>query len=115
MEHLEPREGMIVRLFRARAKKGCTADLLRKFATRSADVVQNEPGNKGYFFGQQLSTEEDVLVFASLWTDLSAVKSRFGEDWQRSFLPDGYEDLIEDCSVEHISVRTWGRRSGRRN
>lgn len=107
MDQIERRRGTIVRLFRARAKTGCAADLLKKFATQSKDVVQNEPGHKGYFFGQSLSVEKDVLVFASIWADLNAVKQRFGDDWQTSFLPQGYEDLIEDCSVEHIDVREW--------
>jgi hypothetical protein len=44
------------------------------------------------------------VVFASIWKDLDAVKERFGEDWQVSFLPAGYEDLIDECSVRHIDL-----------
>jgi len=95
---------MIMRLFHVRTKPGCAAALLKKFATASADVVQREPGNKGYFFGQSVGGDEDVAVFASFWADLNAIKARFGSDWQVSFLPEGYEDLIEDCWVRHIDV-----------
>ncbi|WP_419906725.1 antibiotic biosynthesis monooxygenase [Hoeflea sp.] len=93
-----------MRLFRVRAKPGCAEELLKKFESTSADVVRHEPGNMGYFFGRGLSVDEDVVVFASFWTGLDAIKRRFGEDWQISFLPQGYDELIETCSIEHIDV-----------
>lgn len=95
---------MILRLFEVTAKPGCAAALLAKFANTSADVVQNEPGNQGYFFGDEMSVDGERVIFASLWDDLAAVQQRFGERWQDSFLPDGYEDLIESCGIRHIRV-----------
>lgn len=77
---------------------------MQSFATTSADVVQHEPGNRGYFFGQGVELNDNVVMFASFWEDLGAVKQRFGDSWQQSFLPEGYEDLIEECSVTHIQV-----------
>ena len=104
MQRDESDSGPIMRLFEARAKPGCADALLRKFATTSADVVLSEPGNQGYFFGQGLVRDDGVVVFASMWKDLDSVRARFGQDWQRSFLPAGYEDLIDECSVRHIDV-----------
>ena len=104
MQGETPSTGPIMRLFEVRVKPGCADDLMGKFATTSADVVRHEPGNKGYFFGQGVAADGDVVVFASFWRDLEAIKQRFGADWQTSFLPPGYEDLIEDCSVRHIDV-----------
>ncbi len=95
---------LIMRLFHVRAKHGCVAELIEKFASTSADVVQREPGNRGYYFGAGIEADEDVVVFASFWEDLDAIKARFGEDWQVSYLPDGYENLIDDYWVEHIDV-----------
>ncbi len=95
---------LIMRLFHVRAKAGCAAELIEKFASTSADVVQHEPGNKGYCFGAGIEADQDIVVFASFWEDLGAIKTRFGEDWQVSFLPDGYEDLIEEYWVQHIDV-----------
>lgn len=97
---------LIMRLFHVRAKPGCAAQLIKNFATTSADVVQHEPGNKGYFFGRgvQDSQGADVVVFASMWRDLDAIKARFGDDWQVSYLPEGYDDLIDDYWVQHIDV-----------
>lgn len=96
--------GPIMRLFEARAKPGSAGTLLQKFASTSADVVRGEPGNEGYFFGHGVARDDGVVFFASMWSDLASVKARFGADWQLSFLPEGYEDLIDECSVRHIDV-----------
>ncbi len=104
MPHEQSANGPIMRYFVARAKPGRGADLARKFATTSAGVVQDEPGNRGYFFGPSVEDDGDVLVFASLWQNLDAVKERFGDDWQSSFLPPGYDDLIAECSVRHYDL-----------
>ncbi len=93
-----------MRLFQVKVKKGQADPLLGLFATTSADVVRQEPGNRGYFFGKGVVLDDNKLVFASLWNDLDSVRRRFGEDWQKSYLPEGYEDLIEECSVRHIDL-----------
>ena len=82
------------RTLTVKVRDGRAETLLQKFSTASADVVRNEPGNCGYFFGRGIITDAGQLVFASLWKDLDAIKQRFGEDWQASFLPEGYEDMI---------------------
>ena len=96
--------GPIMRLFEVRTKPGRADELMRNFATTSAAVVLNKPGNRGYFFGQDASGDEDVVVFASIWADLKSVRDYFGDTWQSSYLPDGYEDLISECSVRHLDL-----------
>ncbi len=97
--------GSILRVFEARAKPGCADALVKKFATTSVDVVKGEPGNQGHFFGKSISDEDDVFVFVSVWKDLNSVKNRFGEEWESSFLPPGYSELIEECSIKHFALR----------
>lgn len=96
--------GPVMRLFQVKVKAGHAAELLSKFATTSAQVVKDEPGNAGYFFGKEIAADGNRLVFASLWKDMRAVKQRFGEDWQQSFLPEGYETFIEEHSVHHLDL-----------
>ncbi|MEM7445734.1 MAG: antibiotic biosynthesis monooxygenase [Pseudomonadota bacterium] len=96
--------GPVIRLFQVKAKPGRAPELMEKFATTSADVVHEEPGNRGYFYGKGLVSDEDYVVFASVWQDLEAVKTRFGDAWQTAFLPPGYDALIEECSIRHIDV-----------
>ena len=65
-------------------------------------MVNGKPGNLGYFFGKNLSSDDHDLVFISIWQNLEAIKSLFGEDWEKAFLPDGYDEIIEHCSIRHI-------------
>ena len=97
-------KGPLLRVFEVHTKKGCADTLLANFATTSVDVVEGHPGNRGHFFGRCVQGGEDRVMFVSLWEDLDAVKARFGDDWQVSYMPEGYEDLIEDCSVCHFDM-----------
>ena len=96
--------GAILRMFEVRTKPGCAQTLLDNFATTSANVVRGQPGNLGYFFGECVQGGDDVVLFVSVWENLDAVKAQFGGDWQTSYLPDGYEDLIEACSIRHVDM-----------
>ena len=112
MRHYKATSGPIVRLFEARPKQGRGDELAQKLATTSVEVVRNKPGNEGYFFGQSVAGEDDVFVFASVWKDLGAVKDRFGAGWQSSYLPTGYADLIDECSVRHFELGSgWNLQS----
>jgi len=104
MQDETPGHGPILRLFQVRTQPGRAQELIKNFATTSADVVRNEPGNEGYFFGHGVPGDEDYVVFASVWRDMQAVKARFGDDWQTSYLPPGYKDMIEECSVRHLDL-----------
>lgn len=100
--------GSILRVFEARAKQGCADTLAKKLATTSVDVVRSQPGNQGYFFGKSISDENDVFVFVSVWKDLVSIKKLFGEEWESSFLPPGYSELIEECCIRHVVLgRDW--------
>ena len=92
----------IFRVFEARAKPGKADILKQKFSDTSVAVVDGKPGNLGYFFGANLSSDGDDLVFISVWKDMEAIISLFGEAWTESYLPEGYEALIESCSIKHI-------------
>ena len=97
-------DGPLLRIFEVQTKPGCADELLKNFATTSADVVRDKPGNNGYFFGRCVQGGDDVVMFVSVWRNLDAVKSRFGDDWQASYMPEGYDELIDECSVRHIDM-----------
>ena len=92
----------ILRVFDVRAKSGKAELLKQKLSATSVSVVEGKPGNLGYFFGENLSSDGNDLVFISVWKDLASIKSCFGEDWKESYLPEDYEEIIESCSVKHI-------------
>ena len=92
----------ILRIFEVRAKSGNAELLKQKLSDTSVSVVKGKPGNIGYFFGANLSSDENDLVFISVWEDLESIKSLFGEKWEESYLPEGYDEIIESCSIKHI-------------
>jgi len=92
----------IFRVFDVRAKTGKAEVLKQKLSDTSVSVVRGKPGNLGYFFGENISSDKNDLVFISVWKDLESIKSHFGKDWEESFLPEGYEEIIESCSIKHI-------------
>ena len=94
----------VLRVFEVRAKPDASGELKEKLSHTSIAVVKGEPGNQGYYFGELQQSDDRDLVFISVWSDMEAVKRRFGEDWAESFLPEGYEELIESCSVKHYQV-----------
>ena len=98
--------GPVVRGVEARAVAGMSDELLHRFATVSVEVVRDKAGNEGYFFGPSMSDGDEVVIFASVWRDLASIKACFGTDWERSYLPEGYADLIEDHSVRHFDARS---------
>ena len=97
-------DGPILRIFDVRTKPNCTDTLLANFATTSADVVRHEPGNLGYFFGRSVEDESNTVTFDSVWENVDAIKQRFGDAWQVSFILDGYDDLIEHFSLRHVDA-----------
>lgn len=105
-------DGPILRIFEVRTKPGCSRRVLENFETTSADVVRNKSGNLGYFFGNCIQNKDNIVMFVSVWENLDAVKNRFGGDWQKSYLPDGYEDLIEECSIRHLDASSGWRVTG---
>lgn len=92
----------ILRVFEVRAKPGKAALLKQKLSDTSVSVVKDKPGNLGYFFGADISSDENDLVFISVWKDLDSIKSNFGKSWEQSYLPEGYAEIIVSCSIKHI-------------
>jgi len=104
-DRYELRSGVpILRLFKARARPNCESALAEKLATSSVQVVRNELGFLGFVCAGPANNSDRDFVFASMWRDADAIKARFGHDWHVSFLPPGYAELIEECSVEHYQL-----------
>ena len=92
----------VMRLFEVRAKPGHADELEKKLASTSVSVVQGKPGNLGYFFGKKSSTDDHDFLFISIWDSIASVKLQFGKEWESSFLPPGYAEIIQECSIKHF-------------
>ena len=99
---------VILRVFEVRARQGNATLLKQKLSDTSVSVVQGKPGNLGHMFGEVISTDENDLVFVSVWKDLDAVKARFGEEWEQSFLPAGYGDIGKRTAIHSVVAKGEG-------
>ena len=94
----------IARVFRATAAPGCREELLQRFHSSSATLVNSKAGCLKYRILEPVDTSAPEVVFESIWRDLDAVKVAFGDAWQQSHLPEGYSALMTACSVHHFLV-----------
>ena len=94
----------IARVFRATAAPGCRDELLRKFRSSSAALVNSKKGCLKYRILEAIGASAPEVVFESIWRDLDAVKVAFGDAWQHSHLPEGYSALMTAYSVHHFLV-----------
>src|SRR5215469_13129030 len=94
----------IARVFRATAAPGCRDELLQRFHSSSAALVNGKVGCLKYRILEPVDASATEVVFESIWRDLDAVKVAFGDAWQQSHLPEGYSALMTACSVHHFLV-----------
>jgi quinol monooxygenase YgiN len=94
----------IARVFRATAAPGCRDELLQKFHSSSAALVNSKVGCLKYRILESVDALAPEVVFESIWRDLDAVKVAFGDAWQQSHLPEGYSALMTAYSVHHFLV-----------
>ena len=84
----------IARVFRATAAPGCRDELLQRFHSSSAALVNSKVGCLKYRILEPVDALAPEVVFESIWRDLDAVKVAFGDAWQQSHLPEGYSALM---------------------
>jgi quinol monooxygenase YgiN len=95
---------LIARLFRATAAPGCRDELLKRFRSSSAALVNSKTGCLKYRILEPVDASAPEVVFESIWRDLDAVQVAFGDAWQQSHLPEGYSALMTAYSVHHFLV-----------
>jgi quinol monooxygenase YgiN len=102
----------IARVFRATAAPGCRDELLQRFHSSSAALVNSKVGCLKYRILEPIDALTAEVVFESVWRDLDAVKVAFGDAWRQSHLPEGYSALMTAYSVHHFFVSESSTRSG---
>jgi len=101
----------IARVFRATAAPGCRDELLKRFHSSSAALVNSKMGCLKYRILEPVDASAPEVVFESIWRDLDAVKVAFGDAWRQSHLPGGYSALMTAYSVHHFVVSESPTRS----
>ena len=94
----------VMRVFRARPSPGCDQELTHRLVTESVGLVAGRDGFLGHIAAGPVG---DWYLFVTLWRDAAAVRAFGGDDWERSVLPDGYDELLARHHVEHVPVMDW--------
>src|SRR5262249_23476402 len=71
--------GRIGRVFGATAAPGCRDELLQRFHSSSAALVNSKMGCLKYRILEPVDASAPEVVFESIWRDLDAVKLAFGD------------------------------------
>ena len=71
----------IARVFWATAAPGCRDELLQRFHSSSAALVNSKVGCLKYRILEPVDASAPEVVFESIWRDLDAVKVAFGDAW----------------------------------
>src|SRR6185437_3151443 len=94
----------IARVFRATAAPGCRDELLQRFHSSSAALVNSKVGCLKYRILEPVDALAPEVVFEAIWRDLDAVKVAFGDAWQQSHLPNSHSAPTTAYSVHHFFV-----------
>ena len=95
---------MIIRLFKARIRPGCSDAWREKVQAFSIPWLESQHGLLAYYPGQPISEDESEFSMTSVWVDMDALIAAVGENWQESVLLEDEARLVEECGVEHYEV-----------
>jgi hypothetical protein len=94
---------MIIRVFRARPKRGAAADELARIAEEiTIPFVEAKPGLVACFTGRGVGETGEELTMITVWEDLDALRNMTGDDWESPVIPDERaEELIAEVFLHH--------------
>ncbi len=94
---------MIIRVFRARLKRGARPAYDRLCRTISEPLMRAQEGCLAVSIGEPGPAKPDEYVFVSVWRDLDHLKAFVGEQWREVSILPGEADLLEIARVEHYN------------
>lgn len=93
---------MLIRVVRARPKRGVADELAQLIEEVSIPFVDGQEGLLARHSGRGFGATGDEIVMISVWESLDAMKNMTGENWESEVIPDEREaERIEECSVHH--------------
>ena len=92
---------MIIRIFRAKIRKGQIPEFKRMVQEQSIPWLENSDGMLGYFPGEPCGENEREFVMITLWRDLDSLKAFAGTEWDNPIVTDDEAPLVEAMFAEH--------------
>ena len=97
---------MIVRIFRARIRKGRLADWQQKVEDHSIPWLECQDGLVAFYPGKPLDAECNKFSMTSIWRDVESLRNAVGDDWQKAVLLEDEGDLVQAVKMHHY--KTFG-------
>ncbi len=92
---------MIVRVFRAKIRKGRVAEFKRMVLDQSIPWLKSSDGMLGYFPGEPFGYNGQEFVMITLWRDLAALEAFAGTDWETPVVTEDEGPLVEAMFADH--------------
>ena len=92
---------MIIRIFRAKIRKGQIPEFKRMVQEQSIPWLENSDGMLGYFPGEPCGENEREFVMITLWRDLDSLKAFAGTEWDNPIVTADEAPLVETMFAEH--------------
>ena len=92
---------MIVRIFRAKIRKGQVAEFKRMVQEQSIPWLENAEGMMGYFPGEPLGDDAREFVMVTLWRDRESLQAFAGSDWDSPVVTEDEAPLVEAMFADH--------------
>lgn len=92
---------MIIRVFRARIRKGCIEEFRQLVRTQSIPWLRESEGMLGYFPGEPIENSDREFVMITLWRDLESVRKFAGTRWDRPVVTEDEKPLVEAMYADH--------------
>ena len=92
---------MIIRIFRAKIRKGQVSAFKRMVQDRSIPWLESSDGMLGYFPGEPFCENAREFVMITLWRDLDALEAFVGTDWDNPVVTEDEAPLVEAMFADH--------------
>jgi quinol monooxygenase YgiN len=92
---------VIVRIFRAKIRKGQVSEFKRMVQEQSIPWLKNSEGMLGYFPGEPFGDNAQEFVMVTLWRDQESLQAFAGSDWDNPVVTQDEAPLVEAMFADH--------------
>ena len=92
---------MIIRVFRAKIRKGQVTSFKRMVQTQSIPWLESSAGMLGYLPGEPIDESAREFVMITQWRDQEALEAFAGSDWENPVVTEDEAPLVESMSADH--------------
>lgn len=92
---------MIIRVFRAKIRKGRVSDFKRMVREQSIPWLEKSDGILAYFPGEPFGKNKQEFMMITLWRDLDSLEAFAGMNWDDPVVTKDEAPLVEAMFADH--------------